>query len=622
MCGIAGMVGELEHGVAVNTVKKMVDALVRRGPDDEGVEIWDRAVLGHRRLAIFDLTSAGRQPMFSADHSIGVVFNGAIYNYRELRQKLIHQGCCFVSKTDTEVLIHGYRAWGLDNLVAALRGMFAFGLWDDAARTLYLVRDRLGVKPLVFTTWHKSLAFASTARALRSGALVGEFDEKSVYEFLHFGFVPDERAIYRNVVKVSAGSVVEWRDGIVKTREYWAPPIFQGSSIGDFDEVVEETERLLLDAVAARLHADVPVGALISGGIDSSLVCWAIKQLGGDVTAYTVAVPGDSWDESKAAGETAQLLGIEHRVLPMSDRDALNIDELITAYAEPFACASALGMLRISEAVSPSVKVLLTGDGGDDIFLGYPEHRHLWLAAKLSGVLPRSLKSMWRTSGCAFPRIGPLRRVGALFDYTAGQLDAFFGYGKDSRYRGTTMLGERLSSLPDNHPQTPERQLSISDQDIQRYLDYARRTRFVSEYMTKVDGATMHHALEARSPFLDHKLWEFAASLPFDVRLHRGQLKAILRELAKRKIGPLVARRRKRGFGIPVQRWMVGRWLPEVESAFNDSILDKEGWIRSDCVLSELHASTRRGWAAQELWYLFVLESWMKWETNNSRYLN
>jgi asparagine synthase (glutamine-hydrolysing) len=618
MCGIAGVVGTKDPH-AMEAVKKMVSALARRGPDSEGIERWDQTILGHRRLAIFDLSQAGRQPMVSADGSIGVVFNGAIYNFKKLRKGLMASGYAFMSNTDTEVLVHGYREWGIDKLITMLTGMFAFGLWDNRTRKLYLVRDRLGVKPLVYAVREGVLAFASTLGALRRGEFVADLNENAVMDFLEFGFVPDDKCIYRGAIKVPAASIVEWSDGNVDVRKYWAPPAPPPASSVSFHEAVEETERLLLKSVEIRLHADVPVGALLSGGIDSALVCWAVKKLGANITTYTVGTPGDPWDETKDAIETARLLGIRHHILEMSAEDTPEIEELVSAYAEPFACASALGMLKISRVIAESVKVLLTGDGGDDVFLGYPEHRHLWLAQKLSATLPSAVTDLWYASRSSFPRIGPLRRAAALLDYATAGLGTFANNQTVfSSCKGNGFLGERLLSAPVDRGSIPLSH-EAGRRVLQDFIDYHLKTRFVAEYMTKVDGATMHYGLEARSPFLDHNLWEFASLLPFELRLRRGRLKAVLRELVRLKIGKTVANKLKRGFGIPAHRWMVGRWLPLVEAALQESILDDGGWIHAKAVRKQLQSSVFKGFASKQLWYIFVLESWMKYQyTANS----
>jgi asparagine synthase (glutamine-hydrolysing) len=622
MCGIAGLVGEPDGRAARATVETMVRALERRGPDGAGVETWDGAVLGHRRLAIFDLSEAGRQPMTSADGTVSIVFNGAVYNFLALRAELEARGRRFRSQTDTEVLVEGYREWGIDALVARLRGMFAFGLWDDAARRLFLVRDRLGVKPLFYAARPDgTLAFASTARALRRAGLAGGLDERAVAEFLEFGYVTDDRSIYEGVRKVAAANIVEWSErGGVSAREYWTPPsaVETDDAKVSFGEAVEETERLFLRAVEMRLHADVPVGALLSGGVDSSLVCWAVARLGGDVTAYTVGTPGDPWDETADARATAGELGIRHKVLDVSADDAPEVGELSAAYGEPFACASALGMLRVSRAVSSEATVLLTGDGGDDVFLGYPEHKHFLLAERLARATPTWAARAWLTARGRVPRVGPLRRAASFMNYAAGGLGAVAcAHDGLPSYRRQGILGERLEDAS-----VEQRRIEWSQESarslLTEFLKYDRRTRFVGEYLTKVDGATMHHALEARSPFLDQELWEFAAALPYSVRLRGGTLKAVLRELARRRVGERVAVGAKRGFSIPVQRWVAGRWRAKVADSLRDSLVEQHGWVRSAAALKRLDESARRGWAPNQLWYVYVLESWLRREESEA----
>ena len=613
MCGIAGLAGFGDRDTAQRHVRDMMSTLTRRGPDAEGLETWNDAVLGHRRLSIYDLSEAGRQPMLSPDSNIGIVFNGAIYNFRELRKELEAQGYRFKTQTDTEVLIHGYDAWGLDALLERLRGMFAIALWDERKRTLFLVRDRLGVKPLVYTVQNGQLAFASTTRALRAARLVDEIDDLAVAEYLEFGYVTDQRTIYRAASKVAAASIVEWCDGKLQTREYWRPPV-PSQTQPTFNEAVAETERLFLQAVERRLFADVPVGSLLSGGVDSSLVCWAVQQLGGDVTAFTVGTPGDPADETADARDTAKRLGIRHEVLELRGDSEPNIDELISAYGEPFACASALGMLRVSKAVRGSATVLLTGDGGDDVFLGYPEHKHLWMAQKFARSLPSFVASGWRRHHEKVPPVGSIKRIGSFLNYSTGGLGAVAcahdGLPSYSRYG---MLGERLSGIS-----LSQRQMQWTHESgrnvLTEFLEYDRAGRFVSEYMTKVDGATTFHSLEARAPFLDQDLWEFASSLSFETRLHNGQQKAVLRELARQKLGDHVAHGRKRGFTIPVQRWLVGRWQNAVRDLMETSILGQQGWINSRAVLKRLAAAAEQGSAPNQLWYLFVLESWLRRE--------
>ena len=612
MCGIAGYVSSSPDPGNENRVRAMTADLARRGPDAEGIETWDGAVFGHRRLSIFDLSDLGRQPMLAPDRSVGVVFNGAIYNFLELRADLQKAGYSFRSNTDTEVLIHGYREWGIDKLVERLRGMFAIGLWDDRERRLFLIRDRLGVKPLVYA--HRpdgNLAFASTVRALRAAGVAGELDPAAATEYLEYGYVTDKRTIYKEAAKVPAAHILEWHNGKLKSRRYWQVPAPRNSAVR-FEEALEQTERLFLEAVRLRLAADVPVGALLSGGVDSSLVCWAISTLGADVTAFTVGTPGDPDDETSDAVQTAQRLGIRHQIIPLSADQAPDVAELVDAYGEPFACASALGMLGVSQAVRASATVLLTGDGGDDVFLGYPGHRHFLQAQKVGRMLPGPLARGWYAVRKPLAGVGGLRRAVHFLDYATGGIGAVV-HAKDGLpfYHRNGMLGPKLEGVG-----LAEREIAWSPESgreiLADFLEYEHTHRFYAEYMTKVDGGAMHYALEARSPFLDQEIWNFAASLPFETRLQGGTLKAILRELARRKIGDRVATGAKRGFTIPVTRWIAGKWQSRVQDAFRDSVLAREGWIDGPAVLRAVENSAQRGSATNHLWYLYVLETWLR----------
>lgn len=620
MCGISGFVGTSDRNYARDCVRRMNAALARRGPDSEGIESWDVATLGHRRLSIFDLSDAGRQPMVSEDGQVALVFNGAIYNFHELRRELEARGYAFRSRTDTEVLLHGYREWGLDALVPRLRGMYAFGLWDNGERKLFLVRDRLGIKPLYYTLQNGALAFASTARALRSGGFASEIDPTSMAEYLEFGYVTDDRCIYQGLFKVPAATILEWNGGRISMHSYWQPPT-QTDFRGSFDDAVQETRRLFLQSVERRLQADVAVGALLSGGIDSSLVCWAIRELGGDITAYTAAAPGDPLDESEDAQLTANELGLRHKILDLSREEFPDAEELVAAYAEPFACSSGLGMLRLSRAVKSSATVLLVGDGGDDVFLGYPEYGYFLNAERVARRVPGALAHMWPNLRSLLPEVGSLGRARHFIDYVTGGLGSVVkvrpGFPSLQRH-GIT--GERLVSASVSRrliSESPESARRL----LQEFLEYDRRGRFAGEYMVKVDGATMYYALEARAPFLDADLCEFARSLPYDMRLRGGQLKAVLRDLARREIGERVAQGRKRGFGIPAERWMLDRWRPKVNEVFGNSALAEEGWLREGGLWKAWEDAKKSGFVSLQLWYLYVLELWFRAEMDYSKNL-
>ena len=618
MCGIAGIVGASDPAQARAAVTRMVQKLVRRGPDSEGMESWPDAVLGHRRLSIYDLSPAGRQPMTLSDGSTSVVFNGAIYNFPELRRELATRGCVFRTRTDTEVLLHGYRVWGIDGVLQRMRGMWAFALWDVNEHRLFLVRDRLGVKPLIFSQGNAALAFASTVPALRAAGFAGELDPIAMAEYLEFGYVTDQRVIYSRLEKLAAGEALEFRPGAGITRRwrYWEPPRAEPgddqrtAGVRDFDAALAAVEDIFLEAVRLRLEADVPVGALLSGGIDSALVCWAIRRLGGRVRAFTVSTPGEPGDETEDARLSAQEIGIEHEVIPMDGVDEPRLADLVAAYGEPFACSSALGMIQVSRAVRSHATVLLTGDGGDDLFLGYPEHRHLHWAEQLASAMPAPLAQGWLASRGMVSRIPGMRRPGHFLDYASGGLGAVTA-AHDGLQNYGEALGARLRPI-----QLAQRQIPWSPAAGRRvladFLAYDFRTRFVGEYLTKVDGGAMYHALEARSPFLDSALWDYVARLPTGLRLQGDVLKALLRTLAARRISPRVAAGSKRGFNVPARAWIATRWRDDVADTLGNSRLAADGWLSREGLdrYRRQLANGREGTLQQ--WYLYVLEHWYR----------
>ncbi|HVP00733.1 MAG TPA: asparagine synthase (glutamine-hydrolyzing) [Bryobacteraceae bacterium] len=606
MCGIAGCVSFGRSGVVETRTRQITGALARRGPDSSGIATWPGVALGHRRLAILDLSPAGHQPMLSEDKQIGVVFNGCIYNFLELRKDLEQRGHVFRSNCDTEVLVAGYRQWGVDDLVHRCRGMFAFAVWDQPERKLTLVRDRLGVKPLVWWSSEGEIAFASTLAALRAGGMDGPLDEQAVLEFLEYGFVTDERAIWRGMHKLPPATILEWHDGRIAQREYWNLTAPDGHSKIGWREAVEETERLLVESVRLRLCSDVPIGALLSGGVDSSLVCWALAETGADVTAFTVGAPGDPADETESARSTARRLGLNDEVVTLPERAPM-LDEVSMAFSEPFACQSAQAMLQVSQAVKPHATVLLTGDGGDDVFFGYPFFKNVWRAQRTAQMLPEALAKAARGVATALP----IRRIQNFLDCVAGGVGPYArlrdGLPYFDRYN---LFGPRLKDR-----RLAQREIEDSFKSARRLLWDAfalhKRLHFTSEFMPKVDGSTMYYSLEARSPLLDHKLWEFSASLPADVQFHGGRSKAVLREIARRRVGEDVARRSKQGFTVPAERWLAGRWAGSLDILRDNPLIARDGWIRAAALGAALDEALRKQWVPPQLTHLLVLEHWL-----------
>lgn len=593
--------------------RAMLATLWRRGPDSEGIEFWPGVALGHRRLAIIDLSPAGHQPMLSPDGQVGIVFNGCIYNYLELRQELIALGRPVKSQCDTEVIVHGYQEWGTEELLRRMRGMFAIGIWDQRLRKLTLIRDRLGVKPLLYARQNGSFAFASTLTALREAGMGGELNPEAVLEFLEFGYITDERAIYQGIEKLPPGHFLELCEGTITRKRYWdLPDRTRPLKIG-FEEAVEETERLLVESVRLRLCSDVPIGALLSGGIDSALICWAMAQSNTNIRTFTVGTPGDPSDESAEARQTANILGVPHEVVELPRERPFLIEEMIGAYSEPFACQSAQAMLLVSRAVKSRATVLLTGDGGDDVFLGYPFFWNAWLAQRTAAWLPSFSTAVWKGLRPAVPAKGQFKRARSFIDFA---VDGLSGHAQAHDglpyYQERGMLGERLAGVV-----LRQRELQGSVKSARNLLNevfaYHRKMHFTGEFMPKVDGATMYYSLEARSPLLDQKLWEFASLLPPEIHFHGGALKSVLREIARRRIGPGVANRRKQGFTVPVERWLVDRGkdvLGDLEGG--RTALEDAGLVRRGTLAPAIRNAVSRQWAPVQIWYLVILEHWLR----------
>jgi asparagine synthase (glutamine-hydrolysing) len=592
----------------------MMDSLARRGPDSEGFEAWPGVGLGHRRLSILDLSPAGHQPMLSDDRKAGVVFNGCIYNFLELRAELEQHGHRFRSECDTEVLVTGYLHWGIDDLVIRLRGMFAFALWDEIKRTLFLVRDRLGVKPLVYYAHDGEIAFASTVGALGAGGFRGPVDPEAILQFLEYGNVAGDQCIFERLSKLPPATILEWQNGKARQRTYWTLPHWDESDASPitFDEAVDEAETLIVDSTRLRLISDVPIAALLSGGVDSTLVCWALSRLNANLTAFTVGTPGDPSDETGQARQTARQLGIPHEVVELPPDRPEMLSEMEDAYSEPFASQSAQAMLRVSRAVKSRATVLLTGDGGDDVFLGYSFLHNAWLAQETARKLPAPLVPPIRMAAACLPPVGPLRRLRRYFEYSTSGLSAYVHAHDGLPYfAGYGILGERLQGLT-----LPQRKLAPSFDSARRLLSdvlaYQHRNHFLGEFMPKVDGGTMYYGIESRSPFLDQKLWEFAARLSPRLRFRNGVLKAVLREIVRRRVDPAIASRPKQGFTVPVERWLAERWTGALDRLTGATELERQGWVRKGSLERPIQEARARRWVPTQLWFLLILEHWLE----------
>lgn len=558
MCGIAGLwsyearaLGEAERSLRV-----MLAHLVHRGPDDEGVWADPEAglLLGHRRLAVIDLSPLAHQPMVTEDGRFVVVFNGEIYNFTELRSDLIARGARFVSGSDTEVLLHGYRIWG-ERVVDRLVGMFSFAVWNAAKRELFLARDRAGEKPLYYAHGPWGFAFASEVAALTElPGVADELDPDALALYLHYQYVPAPYSIYRGIRKLPPGCAMRVQDGRATQWRYWDPAPFATGPrlrIGE-DDALAELEALLRTAVRGQMIADVPLGAFLSGGFDSTAVVSAMVESSAvQVRTFTIGFDVARFDESRHATAVARHLGTDHTVERLTERDALElIPRLPQMYGEPFADSSALPTHLVSRTARHHVTVSLSGDGGDEAFGGYPRYDYLELGTRLTraaGPLRRVLPHLLSR----FP--GKLRRGAPLLALPPQEM---------YRHLVNVFPSPDVRALTGRVPALEEFDrawAAASHRPIRQRAMLADLLTYLPEaILVKVDRAAMAVSLETRAPLLDHRILEFALQLP--PALLRG--KRLLRRLVYRRVPRALVDRPKQGFGVPLARWFRGDLKP------------------------------------------------------------
>ena len=634
MCGITGAVWTdpakaLDHA----TLRRMVEVLRHRGPDDEGTytsEARSQAsgqdvpgvALGHRRLSIIDLAT-GRQPLANEDGSVWVVFNGEIYNYRELRRRLEGAGHRFRTQSDTEVLVHLYEDEG-EALPERLNGMFALAIWDAGRRQLFLARDRLGKKPLVYRLEPGRLLFASELKSLLEvSGVPRRLSPQALDAYLTYQYVPHPQTIFQGISKLPPGHCATYRDGRLTERAYWQPD-FQAEDDLPAEQYAGQLRELLTSAVELRLQSDVPLGGFLSGGVDSSIVVGLMQQRSKEkVRTFSIGFPVPEYDETRYARLVAERFGTLHEEFRV-EPDAVGVlPKLVWHFDEPFADSSAVPTWYVSERTRRHVTVALTGDGGDELFAGYPRYRAVWLGSLLDR-LPRPLRAMlaarfWQRLP-ATARQKSLRRRFKRFAEALGQSPqrrylAWIAIFNEAR-RAELYSDQFLASLPDADPvafleaawarsarRDPVTAASLAD--LVTYLP--------CDLMTKVDIASMAHGLECRQPILDYRVVELAARMPLGPKFRRGRGKRILRETFRDLLPPEVLRRGKMGFGVPLDHWFRGPLAGFARDTLLDPRALERGLFRPAAVrqLVEEHLAGRFD-HSYRLWALLVLELWQR----------
>jgi asparagine synthase (glutamine-hydrolysing) len=599
--------------------------MAHRGPDDQGAKVVGRAAIGMRRLSIIDL-AGGQQPMSGCEPRVHLVFNGEIYNFRELQRDLEERGHKFRTRSDTEAIAHAYEEFG-DACVDRLRGMFAFAIWDERSQRLFAARDRAGEKPLYYTvTPDGAFVFGSELKCLLEHPGVRrEIDPAALDAYLTFGYVPEPRSVFRGVFKLEAGHRLVFEKGRATSEAYWDFPVDREATARPEEEYVEELRARLDEAVRMMLIADVPLGAFLSGGVDSSAVVGLMSRAtNAPVKTFSIGFREDSYDELKYARLAARHFETDHRELIVTPDVCRLVDELVLHYDEPFADQSSIPTYLVAKLAREHVTVALTGDGGDEVFAGYNRHVAANGLLKRLSALPSPVRSamaaamtslspdMWQSLLDVLPdRVRP-RALGEKLH----KLAPLMTLSEQEQYRrvvshwndpGELVVGdaERAPAIDADPPAV------LTDAvERMRYLDLA--TYLPGDILTKVDRATMAASLEARAPLLDHRLVEWSFRVPTAIHIQNGQGKWLLRRILEKRVPPELFERPKSGFGIPLGEWLRGPLRDWAEDLLSESRLQAAG-IRSEPVrrLWQDHLSgTANG--QYLLWPVLMLTAWLE----------
>ena len=626
MCGIAGWINLKQSDTKDHTeavLHSMCETILHRGPNSEGLWLDDTVALGMRRLSIIDLHT-GDQPVFSEDKTVIVMMNGELYNYREVRSDLEKKGHKFITKSDNEILPHLYEEYGED-LVDHLNGMYAFSLWDTRKKKLIIARDRFGEKPLYYGVFDGKLLYASEPKAILAHPSVKpELNLDALRHYLSYDYVPAPHSIYKGISKLPAAHVMTVENGEIKTRRYWNLTFAKNGNIPSFDRAASELRELLSDAVRMRLVADVPLGVLLSGGVDSSTIAaFSAQHATETVKTFSIGFTEDSFDETKYARQVAAHLGTDHHEEILSVAKAAELISDIGGWLdEPLSDGSLIPTYLLARFVRKHVTVALGGDGGDELFAGYPMY-YAHKVAKLYSSVPGFVRS-----GLIEPvvRSLPVSTKNLSFEYKAKRFVRASKYDAITRHHswfGSFTLDEQKQLLTEDaltgssgdiYADAKE-MLKICDADSEiEQMQYLDMNFYMAEdILTKVDRASMAVSLETRAPFLDPRVGQFAASLPLDYKLRGSKGKHILKKSVEGLLPANILHRSKKGFGIPIAEWLKTLLKPLMHEMLSPELLKDQGLFESDYV-QKLIAEHEKGVAShhKQLWTLLVFQLWQQ----------
>ncbi len=622
MCGIAGIFLRGDAPIDRARLLAMRDDQVHRGPDAVGLRIGEHIGLAFNRLAILDLSPAANQPMCSEDDSVWIVFNGEIYNFPDLRRDLESHGRRFRTRSDTEVILQGFEQWGLD-VIPRLNGMFALGIWDARRERLHLARDRVGEKPLIYRDAGGEVAFASEIRALVKGlGSTPEIDPQVLDEYLAYLCVPGNRSIFQGIEKVPPACIVTCTRDSLRVERYWRLS-YKTKTVARGAETLERLDEILTDATRIRMVSDVPVGAFLSGGVDSSTVVALMGRSSRPTHTFSIGFSEASFDELPHAREVATACGTRHQEFRVEPDAAGILPRLVWHYGEPFADSSSVPTYYLAREARQQATVVLTGDGGDEAFAGYPWFRNVRVAEIYRRLIPGFLRrNALAPLGRALARVphlprslGRLSRLLTMWGNRSA-CDAFWIWpGFTETDRATFYTPHFIDRLNHFDPKTYCREAYLradGDDDLDRALQVGIDTYLPGDLLVKVDIATMANSLEARTPLLDYRVLEFAAQLPATTHLRGLRTKSLLKTYAERLVPASVLHRPKQGFEIPLAGWLRGPLRRPLEVLLKHPRLVGRGYFSSEAVRNTITRHLNGADEGPKLWALLWLELWFR----------
>ncbi len=624
MCGIAG-IAHWNTNSYENTVLKMCNSMVHRGPDGGLVKQLNGVCFGHRRLSVIDITTSADQPMSDVSGRYWIVFNGEIYGFQTLKKELLKMGHEFLTSSDTEVILEGFKAWGIEKLCARLTGMFAFAIWDNIERELFLARDRFGEKPLYYMKDANTFRFSSNAKTLFFDSINNkELNPNAVVAFLNHGFTLPKYPIFKNLESLEPGNcmIVDERFNI-KINKYWEAKL-EPKLVLSRNEWLEVIEQKLDEVVKQELVSDVKIGALLSGGVDSSLIASIAAKLRPNIDLFTVRMLGSDLDESHIAKKVVNVIGGRHHIIDAKPIDIEDFIKLQGQFSEPLGDSSALAMWMVSKAAKEHVTVTLTGDGGDEMFAGYDTiklnsrfagYRKIFnnsIGKEISVLLKKGLKNF---SDRELPR-----KIITLSKFVSQSMrDAHINRSFIPLSLEYSIYGKQLLTAA-KEAQYIVILNKIWDQsnvenDIDKLMTYDLKHSLLGDFLPKVDVSSMYHSLETRAPFLNHSISDLAFKMPLNVKRMGDTQKGIIKTILQRKIGFDASKQvieGKRGFVIPIDRWLDSKWTILVDELI-DSELVKQGYLSKTGVEQVLKGYSKYPYTYSRLRYsLVALNSWAK----------